>query len=408
MTKYKLNLRPLAVGLLAATLAVGAAAQALRPEVGKPLQQASDLLRSGKAKDAQAKVREAEAVANKTPQEQLMINKMKAAAAQRAGDNASAVAALEALFNSGRQSGAEQAQTAESLAFTYSQMRDLGKANQWAQRAQAAGANSAQFKQLQAYLQGQSGDYTAIARDAAAAVADAEKAGQRPAEADLLRLADAYQRTKNQAGYLSAVEKLLTHYPKKEYWAAVLGRLPSKAGFAARYQVDVLRLKFATDNLTTADEYMELTQLALQAGYVQEAKTVVDKGFASGVLGTGPQAARHQRLRDMVGRQVPQAVNALARQRDEVTKAGDEEGMVRVGAAMAASGQVDEGIKLIDAALDRPKQLRSPEDAQLRLGLAQLQKSSLRATAVQTLRSVRGTDGVADIAKLWVIRAGQR
>lgn len=408
MTKNKFNLRPLAVGLLAATLAVGAAAQALRAEVGKPLQQAGDLLRSGKAKDAQAKVREAEAVANKTPQEQLMINKMKAAAAQRAGDNATAITALEALFNSGRQSGSEQAQTAESLAFTYSQMRDLGKANQWAQRAQAAGASSAQFKQLQAYLQGQSGDYTAIARDAAAAVADAEKAGQRPSEADLLRLADAYQRTKNQAGYLVAVEKLLTHYPKKEYWAAVLGRLPAKAGFASRYQVDVLRLKFATDNLTTADEYMELTQLALQAGYVQEAKTVVDKGFASGVLGTGTHAARHQRLRDMVARQVPQATNALARQRDEVTKADDEEGMVRVGAAMAASGQAAEGIKLIEAGLDRPQQLRSPEDAQLRLGLAQLQLSGQRATAVQTLRGVRGNDGVADIAKLWIIRSGQR
>jgi hypothetical protein len=43
-------------------LAVSAQAQSVRPEVGKPLQQAADLLKAGKGKDALAKVREADAV----------------------------------------------------------------------------------------------------------------------------------------------------------------------------------------------------------------------------------------------------------------------------------------------------------------------------------------------------------
>jgi hypothetical protein len=42
----------------------------MRPEVGKPLQQAgSDLLKAGKAKEALAKVREADAVGGKTAAE---------------------------------------------------------------------------------------------------------------------------------------------------------------------------------------------------------------------------------------------------------------------------------------------------------------------------------------------------
>ena len=49
----------LAAVMLAVTLAT-AQAQGVRPEVGKPLQQASELLRAGKAKEALAKVREAE------------------------------------------------------------------------------------------------------------------------------------------------------------------------------------------------------------------------------------------------------------------------------------------------------------------------------------------------------------
>ena len=103
-------------------------AQALRPEVGKPLQQAGELLKAGKSKEALAKVREADAVPNKTPAEQLTIDRMRGAAAQRAGDNATAIQAFEAVYASGKLSGAEQAQVAESLAFAYAQTKDNAKA----------------------------------------------------------------------------------------------------------------------------------------------------------------------------------------------------------------------------------------------------------------------------------------
>jgi hypothetical protein len=78
-----------------------ALAQALRPEIGKPLKLASELLRAGKAKEALAKVREAEAVPNRSAAEQLTIERMKGAAAQRAGDTATAIAAFEAASGSG-------------------------------------------------------------------------------------------------------------------------------------------------------------------------------------------------------------------------------------------------------------------------------------------------------------------
>ena len=59
-------------------------ADAVRAEVGRPLQQASELLKAGKGREALAKVREAEAVSGLTPAESLTVNRMKAAAAQRA------------------------------------------------------------------------------------------------------------------------------------------------------------------------------------------------------------------------------------------------------------------------------------------------------------------------------------
>ena len=92
------TLRHLAAALLLAGSLTAVHAQSLRPEVGKPLQQASDLLRAGKAKEALAKVGEADRASNKSPAETLMIERMRGAAAQRAGDNATAAKAFEAAF----------------------------------------------------------------------------------------------------------------------------------------------------------------------------------------------------------------------------------------------------------------------------------------------------------------------
>lgn len=396
----KTTLRAITLSLLAAGWLTAATAQGLRPEVGKPLQQAAELLKAGKAKEALVKVREAESASGRTPAEQLTIDRMKAAAAQRAGDQATAVQALEAV--AAKVSGAELGQTAEQLAAAYAQQRNNGKATEWLNKAIAAGNNSASVKQLQSYLQSASGDYAAIGKEAGAAVAAAEAAGRRPDEGDLLRLADAQQRTNNTNGYVATLEKLLANYPKKDYWNAYLGRLARKSGFGDRFALDVMRLKLASGTLTKAEDYMEMAQLSLQAGLPTEARRIAEQGFKAGVLGTGAEAARHQRLRDLALKQEAEAKAAIANQAAEAAneKTGDD--LVKVGYAYVSLGEVDQGISLIEKGIAKGG-LKRPEDAKLRLGMAQLQSAKTKAAATQTLRSVKGNDGVADIARLWLI-----
>jgi len=390
----------LSLGLTAAGSFSLAQAQGLRPEVGRPLQQAGELLKSGRAKEALAKVREAEAVSGRTAAEQLTIDRMKAAAAQRAGDSATAIQALEAIYP--KASGAEQGQVAEQLASAYAQQRNNAKATEWINRAVQAGNNSASVKQMQSFLQGASGDYAAIARDAGAAVAAAEQAGRRPDEGDLLRLADAQQRTGNMAGYSSSLERLLGNYPKKDYWNAYLGRLPRKSGFSPRYELDVMRLRLASGTLSKTEDFMEMVQLALQAGLATEARRITDQGFKSGVLGTGPEAARHQRLRDLAVKQEGDAKTNLPSQIADAQGQKTGDALVKVGFAQVSSGEVEDGIKLIEQGIAKAG-LRFPEDAKLRLGMAQQQNPKTKAVAAQTLRSVKGTDGAADVARLWVV-----
>jgi hypothetical protein len=373
-------------------------AQGVRAEIGKPLQQASELLRAGKAKEALAKAREADAVGGKTAAEQLIIDRMKAAAAQRASDFPTAIAALEAIHP--KVSGAEAGQIAEQLAAAYAQARNNGKATEWLNKAVAAGNNSPTIRQLQQYLQGASGDFAAIARDAAAAVQAAEQAGRRPGEDDLLRLADAQNRQGQTNAYVATLEKLLLNYPKKDYWNAYLGRLARKAGFSPRYELDLLRLRLASGTLTRTEEYMEMAQLSLQAGYPAEARRIVEQGYANKLLGTGPEAGRHQRLRDLAIKQEAESRANVGNQVTEAEQAKDGDNLVKWGYAYVTLGEVDKGIAIIQKGVATPG-LKRADEARLRLGMAQLQSPKTRAAATQTLRSVRGTDGTADIARLW-------
>jgi hypothetical protein len=392
------TLRALTLALAAAGTLGLAAAEGVRPEVGKPLQQAADLLRAGKAREALAKAQEADAVGGKTVAEQVTIDRMKAAAAQRAGDVPAAIQALEAVH--AKVGGAEAGQLAEQLASAYAQQRNNAKATEWLNKALQAGNNSASVKQLQAYLQSSGGDYTAIARDSAAAVAAAEQAGKRPDEGELLRLADAQQRTGNGSGYIGTLEKLLFNYPKKDYWNAYLARLPRKPGFGDRFALDVLRLRLAVGTLAKTDDYMEMAQLSLQAGLPAEARRIVEQGFKAGALGSGPEAARHQRLRDLAVKQEGEQKAGLAKQAGEAAGYKDGEGLVKVGSAYVSLGEVDKGIALIEQGIAKGG-LKHPDDARLRLGLAQLQSPRAKASAQQTLHGVKAHDGAADIARLW-------
>lgn len=397
------KLSSLAAAWLLAAVLSAAQAQALRPEVGKPLQQAYDLIKAGKGKEALAKVREAEAAPNKTAGESLQIDRMKAAAAQRAGETGAAIQALESLY--AKVPAAEQGQMAEQLASAYATAKDHVKASQWVQKAQAAGNHSATLKQLQAYLQGASGDFAAVAKEAAAAVLATEQAGRKPDEADLLRLADAQQRTGNLAGQAATLEKLLFNYPKKDYWAIYLSRLQRKSGFSDRFSLDVMRLKLATGSLSKTDDFMEMAQLALQAGYPAEGKAIVDKGFAAGALGTGAEGDRHKRLRDLANKAEADAKLSIDPRAAAAVSTKEGNDLVQIGYAYVTMGQADKGISLIEQAIAKGG-LKRPEDAKLRLGIALLQSGAKqKAKALQTLRSVQGADGAADLGKLWALFA---
>jgi hypothetical protein len=373
-----------------------AQSEPLRPEVGRPLQAASELIKQRKFKEALAKLHEVDAVPNRSAYENFLLEQMRGSAAAQADQPEVAIKSFQALITSGRLSEAEQGKYAGYVASLYYRGRNYKDAASWAARALKANPNDAAMRSLLIQSYFQAGDFAAATREAQADIEAAEKAGQKPAEEKLQLLANiAGRQGGDQATYIVALEKLVAYYPKREYWADLLRRIESRPGFSQRLTLDVYRLRFATKTLTRAEDYVEMTQLALQERQAGEAKKVVDEGFASGVLGKGAEAERHKRLQALAQQRAASAPEDLKAAEVDA----EPSALVRIGLAYSALGDNAKGIALIQQGIKKGG-LRNPDDAQLHLGIAYL-RAGEKGKAAQALGQIKSKDGAAELARLW-------
>jgi len=415
MTRFRL----LSVGLIGAglglslvphsPLGVPAAyaedADKLRPEVGKPLQKAQDFVKQHKLTEATAEVREADNAKNKTAYESFVIEQMRGSIAQASGDMAAAAKSYEAQIASGRVSGAEETKLVMAVASMSYQAKDYPKAITWTQRYFKEGGTDPAMRTLLIQSHYLSGDYASAGKAQNEQIVAEEKAGGKPPEDQLQLLAACQTQAKDNTGFASTMEKLVTYYPKKDYWAQLIHGLQVKPGFSDRLTLDLDRLQFAVGTLSTSAQYMDMAQISLQAGLTGEAKAIVEKGYATGVLGTGAEAARQQRLKDLVTRTINDDQQTMGKGDADAMAAKDGQALLDIGAKYVSYGKYDKGIPDMEAAI-RKDALKRPEDAKLHMGLAYL-AAGQKAKAVQMLKTVGGTDGTAELARLWILQIGK-
>jgi tetratricopeptide (TPR) repeat protein len=216
-------------------------------------------------------------------------------------------------------------------------------------------------------------------------------------------LAAAQQQGGDAAGLQATMQKLVLYYPSPNYWASLIGNLQRRSGFSDRLALDVQRLQRAVHTLDTADGYTELAELALAADLPGEARSVLEEGYARHLLGTGPGAARQARLKALADKNFEDDRQRLDQ---SVAAAGDADPnrVEELGEQYLSLGEIDKGSVLVEQSL-RKGQLRHADDARLHLGLAYL-NAGQPAKAVQIFRTVGGTDGAADLAKLWILHTG--
>jgi tetratricopeptide (TPR) repeat protein len=374
-----------------------AQAVSLRSAVGKPLQEAAALIKAGKHKEALAKLREAEGVAGRTTAENNVIEGTRFSAAMGAGDADAMARAFEVLTPG--LSGAQQLQYMEAVAGTYLRAGQSAKALEWSNTYFAAGGASPNMQTVQQQAQFKSGDMAAVLKGTLAAVQADEKAGKVPPQDKLNLLLYAAQKNNDAAMEAFSIERLLSHYPRPELWTQILDDLPRRKGFSARFGLDVYRLKLATGNLRSAGDYMEMAQLAAQAGYPEEGRMVVQKGLVANVLGQGSEGARHKRMLDMMVKRVAEAKADEAATEQAAQQAKDGDALVALGLVHVLRGETNDGLKLVQTGMEKGA-FKRPDAARLYQGLALFTAGDIdKANAAW--RSVGGTDGAIDLARLW-------
>lgn len=380
-------------------------ADAVRPELFKLLDPTAikPLMDAKNYTEVQSRITQADAVADKTPYEMYVVNRMKLSLGSATSNDQMAMGALEAIIASDRLKGNEQAEFIQALANYYYNAKNYPKAIEWFKRYQKDSPTPEKVRPALVRSYYLSNDFTATKTELLPIIAASDAAGTAPSQEDLRLLASAAIKMKDDPTYLLALEKLATYYPTDEIRADLLNRgVARKPGFDAQTNmINVYRTESTMVKNMSADEYVDLAELSLQAGFPTEAKKAMDAGYAANVLGTGANAAKHKALRDKATKGAADDAKNIAAGEASASKAKTGAGLVNLGWAYATMDQYDKGIGFIQQGIAKGG-LKSPEEAKLRLGMAQA-RGGKKADAITTFQSIKGGGGAGDLAKYWVM-----
>jgi tetratricopeptide (TPR) repeat protein len=372
----------------------------VRKEMGKPFAELEKLITAKQFPQALEKMKDFDAFEKKTPYEEFSIQRMFAVIASNTSNTALLASSFDAMINSSFLSMPEKLKFSEGMAGTYYNEKKYDLSKKWAMRTLELDPNNKSTRELLPRIMYLQDDFAGAVKELTLQLETEEKANRVPSF-DLLHLIiSCHLKTKNTDGYTQVLERMVTYYPKKEYWGDLLYRVIGKPTFSERLRLDWYRLLLTTDNLEDAAQYAEMAELALFAGLPLEAKKVVEAGFAANLLGTGKDAAKHKPLREKAIKQA--ADDAKAMESGDVLKAIKTSiGMVNTGYNYVLYGQFEKGIALIEQGIAKGG-LKAPEEAKLHLGMAYLQSGN-KAKAAEIFKTLQGSDGASDLGRYWLL-----
>jgi tetratricopeptide (TPR) repeat protein len=396
--------------ILPVTSAVAADEQKVSAKVGKPLQEA---LTAGQAKqwdEALAKLRDADAVADKTAFDQFKINEVFAwvyISQKKYGD---AAGVYEKLLGSSYVSAEQADQYVKQIAQMYLQTRNNAKAMEYLQRWLKAHPGDTDMTAILGQLQYQSGQLKQSLDTFAGLVSTSERAGQKPKE-DWLKIMYgvsyklAGSPTALDKSTLNVVEKLLRYYPNETYWAAMLSGLRSQQN-SDGYQFQLDRLMLSVGTLKDPGEFIEMAQLANNFGFPGEAQSVLETGYTKGAIGAGGGKEREDRLKASITKLADADKASLAALDKKARAAVTGQDDATLGEAYMGYGQYPQAIEALERGLKKGG-LKKPDQAQIALGIAYL-RSGQTDKARSTFRQVSADSELGRIASLWSLHAAAK
>jgi hypothetical protein len=355
------------------------------------------LLEAKKYSEASALIDQADAMPNKTPYEQYIINRMRLAVALGMNDKPKLIEMLESMIASGRLEPAEKAKFTQALAGYYQEQKNYPKTIENLQKYGEMSGDTKVPRQIMA-IRFESGDYKGVQADLLKKLDDSIKTNQPMTREELHMLADASHRLKDKANYLVALEGLVRWHPLDRYWSDMLYRTRGKENYNTRFSADIVRLQKVATTKMEEQDYIELAEIDQLEGQFIEGKAVLDAGIANGAV---TMNAKVKKLKAELDKQAADDMKNIAASETSARKAKNGTGLVNLGYAFVTMGQYDKGLQLIQDGIAKGG-LKNAEDAKLRLGYSYAMAGK-KDEAIKILETVQGNDGRADLARYWIL-----
>ncbi len=394
-----------AAGLAPATALSAEGKQTNSAKLGKPLKEAHDDLNAKKYADAIAKLREAEGIAGKTAYDQHLINDMLGFAYARTQNYAEAARAWEAELDDGFTPQTEVPTRVRQLAEANYQIKNYDKAIEFGTRAIKGGFADEELRTLVGQAYYLKGDWKGTLRFEEGLVDTQVKNGQTPKSESLQLLLSACVKLNDSPCETRALEKVVTYYPKPDYWYQLLYTMRQQTSGNDANTLQTYRLMSEVDVLRSPDDYTEMAQLALEAGSPGEAQRVLEKGLAKGVFTDARARAKNQRLLETAKKTAAADQASLQRIEKEADAAPTGAKNAGLGLAYFGYGQYDKAAEAISKGLAKGG-LRNETEARLLLGIAQL-KAGHKEEATKAFHEVKGDPSLERLASLWSLHAKQ-
>jgi hypothetical protein len=383
--------KPWWVGFLLCGLFAGVAAQdALRREVGGPLQSAQEAIKAQKPIEALGLLNPVRALSDLTEPERFYLERVTAAAALQAKRYDVALVALEYVVQSPSLPAAERKSYLETLVGASIQAQDYPRVVNWARKALEAGADAARFQLSLTQALALQGRHADVVSEMARIQRESDAAGRTITEAQWRVLGASQLKLKDATGYYATLLQLLRVAPSKDYWADLLPRVSQQPDFNARLELDVYRLVQATDNLEDASDFLEMAKLAIKAGLPAFGVRVLEQGLAQKALTTAQTDALliQARKRATEDEQSLPQLRAAAR---------DANSWAQLGDLYASAQRWQEAHQAYAKALAEGA-LRRPDEVRLHYAIS-LAQAGQRGLAREVLTQVGGD--AMPLAKLW-------
>ncbi len=251
------------------------------------------------------------------------------------------------------------------------------------------------------YLQGKYQDTVKFLNEY---VSEQEKKGQSPKEQTLQLISDSYLKLNNNEGSTSTLEKLVSYYLKPNYWNNLLYTLMRSEGNSDRITLNIYRLMLDTNTLKQGS-----TSPRWRSSPSSRARRAKRSACWRRAWLKTPSRSSATRTATVVcstprRRPAPPTRPASPSSRPRPSRPRAAKPMCVWARPYLSFDQFDKAAEAIQRGIGKG-QLKSTEEAQILLGIAQL-KAKKADEATKAFKSVKGGDAkLTRLANLWALHA---